>query len=441
MAKKKRKAAAPAAPLRPGAAALGLACALAAASGAWAVYLWRQLAAARAGLDVRCAFDSEGDCASVWQSGFAETIERVTGLPIAGHGVLFALVALALPAAVLVARSRGRRGDISWAAALVTAAAGIVAVLVLSAAQLAEGRFCGSCGVAYAFTLSYAAVCLFSTARVPWRELARGGALAAAAAGLGGIVLALGSQEQALPPAASLPAVPALPALPGAAAGDDLARFLGTLTPPVAQSLALALREYAASPPKPLREPRTLEGPALAPVRITEFADFLCSHCATLHGTLAQLQRNAPAGSVAIESRYFPLDGQCNPEIPRASGDGVRCTAARALICLAGEPGVFELAGKLYASQRSLSVDKVYELASPLRPRDRLEACVAAPETEATLKGDIAWAVEHGITGTPLVLVNGRKASGFPAFLWALVLAGGNPAHPSFAALPQPKGG
>jgi serine/threonine-protein kinase len=111
------------------------------------------------------------------------------------------------------------------------------------------------------------------------------------------------------------------------------------------------------------------------------------------------------------------------------------------MICLADTPGAFDVAGELYAHQRSLSVDEVYERASKLRPRAELEACASSPETEAKLQGDIAWAVEHQITGTPLVLVNGRKASGFPAFLWALVLAGGNPSHASFAALPQPKGG
>ena len=445
MAKKKKAAPArtlPAAPLRPGTAVLLLACALAVLGGGWALHLWRQLAAARAGLEVTCPFDSEGDCASVWQSGFAHSIEGATGLPIAGYGVLWALVALAFPAAVLVARSRGRRGDVSWAAALATSAAGIVSVLVLAAAQLADGRFCGSCGVAYALTLSYAAVCLFGTGRAPWGELVRGGLLAAAAAGLGGITLALGSSEQAPPPGAALARGAALPVNPaGAPSGDNLARYLATLAPPVAQSLALALREYAASEPKPLREPRALEGSPMAPVRITDFADLLCSHCAALHGTLTQLRRTAPEGSLAIESRYFPLDGQCNPQIPHASGDGVRCTAARVLICLAGTPGSFDLAGELYARQRDLSVDKIYELAARLRPRAALEACAASPETEAKLQGDIAWAVEHHISGTPLVLVNGRKASGFPAFLWALVLAGGDPSHASFAALPQPKGG
>jgi serine/threonine-protein kinase len=427
---------APAAP-QPSAGWLAAVLVLAAASGVWALHLWRQLARARGGAAVTCPFDAEGDCAEVWQSGFAAAVEQATGLPIAAHGVLWALVALALPAAVAIARARGRRGELAWAATLAAAAAGIVAVIALAAAQLADGRFCGSCGVAYALTLAYAGVCLFAGVRPSWGRLARGGALAAGAAALA----FAGLRAQAPPP--SPHASPSLAASAAGPAPRELATFLADLPQPVAEALGTTLREYGASPPVALPAPRALVGSPMAPVRITDFADFLCSHCAALHATLAQLRRSAPEGSVAIESRYFPLDGACNRHITQASADGVRCTAARVLICLEGDPGAFELAGELYARQRELDEDLVYELASRLRPREPLAACAASNETEAKLQADIALAEAQGIQGTPLVLVNGRRATGFPAFLWALVLAGGDARHPSFAALPsaKPKGG
>jgi serine/threonine-protein kinase len=419
---------------RPRGAWLALAIALAAASAAWALHLWRQLALARGGAAVTCPFDAEGDCAAVWQSGFAAAVEQATGLPIAAHGVLWSLVALALPAAVLAARVAGRRGDLAWAGTLAAAAAGIVAVIVLAAAQLADGRFCGSCGVTYALALAYAGACLAAGARPAWGRLARGGLLAGAAAALGFAGLALGVPAPPPPQARSAPLASA-----AGPAYRDLESFLASLAPPVAQALAETLREYGASPPVALSPPRALLGSAMAPVRITDFADLLCSHCAALHATLAQIRRSAPEGSVSIESRYFPLDGACNPRIARASEDRVRCTAARVLICLEGDPGAFELAGELYARQGELDADLVYSLAARLRPRAELEACAASPATEAELQGDIASAAALGIQGTPFVLVNGRRASGFPAFLWALVLAGGDAGHPSFAALPSPK--
>lgn len=414
---------------------------LAAASGGWALHLWRQLVLARAGGEVTCPFDAQGGCADVWSSAWALAVERATQLPIAAHGVLWSLVALALPLAVLAARARGRTGEVSFAAMLATGAAGVVASLVLASVQVAEGGFCASCTVQYVLVLAYAGVCVVGMARVGAGVLARGAGLAAACALVAGVALAaLGPRAPEAPSAAAH-----APAAPGGAAGGeaptDLAAYLASLPPPVAQAVSNALRDYESAPAKPLREPRALVGSPMAPIRITDFADLLCSHCASLHATLAQLRHEVPPELVAIESRYFPLDGHCNPHIPHASQEGVGCAAARALVCLEGDPRAFDVAGQIYARQRGLTAEDVFALAAPLRARESLAACMASPETEAKLRDDIAWAEEHGIQGTPLVLVNGRRASSFGAFLYALALAGGDPDHPAFAALPPPSAG
>lgn len=178
----------------------------------------------------------------------------------------------------------------------------------------------------------------------------------------------------------------------------------------------------------------------MAPVRITEFADPLCGHCANLHKILEELRRVAPPGSFSIDSRFFPLDGACNPKIPHER-DGVRCQAAKALLCLEGDPRFFEAAGRIYANQSKLSEEKIFELLAPIRPRGALESCIASPETSEKLGSDIEWATEQGITGTPLVVVNGRRTPAFAPLLYALVLSGGNPDHPGLAGLPPPRTG
>jgi serine/threonine-protein kinase len=75
--------------------------------------------------------------------------------------------------------------------------------------------------------------------------------------------------------------------------------------------------------------------------------------------------------------------------------------------------------------------------------RERLEDCVDSPETEAKLRDDIAWALQHEIKGTPLLLVNGREIPPPHTlhFLYAMVLAEANPEHPAFAELPPPRPG
>jgi serine/threonine-protein kinase len=215
-----------------------------------------------------------------------------------------------------------------------------------------------------------------------------------------------------------------------------LGKLISRLSTPYRQALSNALAVYAEGDDVPIRPPRGLVGPSTAPVRITSFSDILCGHCADLHRTVKLLMEKLPPGSFAYEMREFPLDAECNPAVQMTTGDGLRCLAARALIC-AGKDSL-ALADALFENQRRLTKEKIYELAEPFLSRERLDECVASPETAAELAGDIEWATEHDIVGTPLVLVNGREATPATFFLFAIVLAKGDPENPAFAVLPPP---
>jgi protein-disulfide isomerase len=425
-------------PAQPGARTLWLLAGLGLASAGWAVHLWNQLLIGRAGGEVACGFGDSGACTAVWDSAFASMVHGATGLPVAGWGLVWGIAALLLPLLVLWAHRRGSAGKLSWAATLMTAAAGVLGVGGLAVALLVGGSICQSCVVTYVLVLAYASVAFLALRGMAWPDLARGAGLAAGLVGAAwGVLLVPGLRTPpAVDPTAALPE-PAAGA-ERAAAPRDLPGYLASLSPPTAQALSDELQEFRGREPGPLREPRALIGSSMAALRITDFADLMCSHCASLHRTLEQVRALASEGSIAIESRYFPLDGKCNPQIKGRTEEGVRCIAARALICLEGEPEVFEYAGRLYAGQRTLTGDRVYEVLGPLRDRAQLELCVDDPMTHAKLREDIEWAQANGITGTPLVLVNGRRASAFPPLLYALALAAGNPDHPAFAELPAP---
>lgn len=221
---------------------------------------------------------------------------------------------------------------------------------------------------------------------------------------------------------------------PDAARLDEV---ISRLSPSLRQGVSNALALYSRGDRVPLRPARWLIGSSTAPVRITEFTDILCSHCGELHETLKVLQEMLPSGSFALEPRQFPLDSECNPTVPSSSGRGVRCLAARAMICL--ERDSMSFADALFENQRWLTTEHIYDAAAPFMSRERLEGCVASPETEAKLRDDIAWALQHEIHGTPLLLVNGREVPPTLHFLYAMVLAKANPEHPAFAVLPPPQ--
>jgi serine/threonine-protein kinase len=343
------------------------------------------------------------------------------------------MVAFALPLWALVRRARGHFLEPVWSATLLTALAGIASVVVLAGASLSFGRLCTTCVVTYVLVLAYAAPCLLAAGRLRYSQVRRGAVLA-----LGALVLAfLALLYPGLrTPRSSVEAGSALLEVVERSDATPLEKLISRLSLPLRQGLSDALAAYAKADRVPLHPARLLIGPPMAAVRITEFSDILCGHCADLHETMELLREKLPRGSFAVELRQFPLDGDCNSAVENSSGDGVRCLAARAVICVAEDS--MDFAGVLFENQRELTTEKIYDLAAPFMSREPLEDCVASPETDAKLQDDIAWATEHEIVGTPLVLVNGRKASSAVHFLFAMVLAEADPEHPAFAVLPRP---
>lgn len=408
-----------------------------------AAFLWAELVISRSGGATFCG-PGASDCASLWDGSFASGVHRRTGLPIAGWGLVWGVVAAALPLLALLARARGQGTPAAHTAIRVTAAAGAATIVVMLAVAAGERVFCLGCAATYLLVAGYAGIALAGWPRAGWPEAGRGVAFAA-----GGVVAAFllllypglhtpsaggDAGRAAMAAAATAPATPA-------ATGDtptdrQLAELMAALSPTLKQRLADSLAIYRAAAPQPGPEPRALRGSPQAPVRITEFTDVLCEHCADLHATLAALAQHVPQGSYSVDSRQFPLDGACNPLLQPRPAESERCIASKARICLETNPGADEYAGKLFENQKGLTTADVYELAEPYIPRKQLEACVGSARTQARLEEDVRFAGRFDPDGTPIVAVNGRQGTSFGPFLLAMVLTGGDAGHPAFDALP-----
>ncbi len=447
-----------------GVRALATLAALASANALWAVFLWRELIRARAGETPFCGFGESADCGTLWSASFAGTIHNMTGVPVAGWGLVWALVAALLPLFALATKHKSRQVAACTAIEL-TAVAGVAGIVALLAASAAEGLFCTSCALTYVLTLAYAAVTLFALNR-PVPRSSQG--LALAAAGTIGCYLLLlypglktpksateegqralaGAAHQVEQAGASSAAMAegrsqARSDGGGPAGAVDLDRrleeFVASLKPRTRQDLSDTLfvnrngRQHAVEPPRLL----ALGAPG-ARVEIAEFTDILCSHCATLHHTMTQLSNLLPPGSFNLDARHFPLDGRCNQHLTPRDGDDVRCMAAKTLICVEDTGWSFELSGTLFEHQRGLTSEQVYELAAPFIDRDQLTPCLSSEATAAKLASDVDYAWHYEPHGTPLVLINGREGNPFPPFLYAIILAGGDPDHAAFASLPTP---
>jgi serine/threonine-protein kinase len=422
------------------AASLGALAALGFASALWAGFLWSELLVARAGGTPFCGL-AEGGCTALWDGAFAREVHRLSGVPVAGFGLLWGLVAALVPLLALVRAAEGREAPEILSAVRIIAGAGLVAVFVLVAVLAVEGAFCSGCFLSYLLAAGYAGIALGGWQRLGLPAAGRGGGLAAGAA----ITAYLGllypgthtprGQEGRKSIEAAAPAT--APGTGHSSRDEALQRLVSSLPPQALQTLSDSLYIYATASQAALPAPRSLLGPADAPVRITEFTDVLCDHCAELGEVLEAIRERVPEGSFSVEPRHFPLDGRCNPRMQRPyEGEDVRCLAARVGICLEGGAGAEAVPAALFAARKELTPRKVLEIAKGHAKASSLEACLASPETERKLQEDIALAARFDIHGTPLVLVNGRKGTSFGPFLYAMILTGGAATHPAFASLP-----
>lgn len=436
----------------------------------WAVFLWGELLVARSGGTTFCELGGSASCSQLWDGAFASQVHAITRIPVAGWGVIWGVLAMALPLVALI-----RRDEAGSPTAFVTAsrligavgALGVVGLLVVSAAA---GNLCIGCLGTYIITGLYALVALYGLRDEGFDEM--GGAIGAAAGGTVALALVLlypgmqtpksqaSQQKDVLKTAAkvasgtnaghaandghghsaaptgglSAPAKPVAPQNP-ADVTARLRQFFGSIPPPMKQGIADSVGMYKASPVFDVGAPRVVLG-GDAKLTITEWTDIRCGHCAQLHEALEEIHKVVPPGSFNVVPRHFPLDGTCNSGIQRR-GDGVSCLAAKAQICL--EPlgdKLFEYSGKLFKNQQSLTPKMVMDLAKPYMPEDALQKCINSPATEAALKSDVEAALKTNPEGTPVVLINGKKGTGFGAFLFAMIVAGGNVDDPAFQMLP-----
>jgi serine/threonine-protein kinase len=402
------------------------------------VFQWVELRAIQAGGTAVCSINASVNCETVWTSPFAQRVGSLTGLPIAGLGVVWGLAAAACAGALLW---RARSGRALRPAVLPVRTVGVVAALIcitLIAGSISAGALCLTCLGTYVLVLGYAAVALAALpgALQPGSaEWTRALGLPAAVSAVAWIALLL------VGPTRPTGTLPPRSAGKGSGTSKDVSQFLASRPASEKQALADALARFAREPaPAPvnvLPRPRLMKGPADAPVHLVEWTDILCPHCRHLNDSLEELQQAVPPGRLAVEPRQYPLDGACNPDVPQ-KGDGLRCTGSLALICLEQAPDYWTLRDKVFAAQSKLTRESLLQIASSGSiPRSQLEACIASPEAAAKLQDDIRYAALYSPTGTPIVAINGKPAYAAPVFLYALTMASGDPTAPVLtSALP-----
>lgn len=411
--------------ISPNALALMLVTAL--AESLLSIYQWMELLLVRGGGTATCAINDTVNCATVWSSDFASRVHALIGMPVAGLGLVWGLTAFGISVVIVHRMISGADTEGPVAAAKVWAALGVLSCITFGVASAKIGAVCLTCLGTYALTIGFALPVLLLLPKVP--------SFVPGAVWLGAIAVPIflallwpGSQTPKGTPTA----------INKGPKEEDVEKYFANLEWGEAQAAAEARAAWKQSTPRDTSAFKVHEryGPADAPVKIVEFTDILCGHCRTLIATLDMLKKAVPAANLSIEPRYFPLDSECNTKVAMSSGDGVRCLGAKVQICLEGTPQYWTVRDELFENQSSLGKSKILQIASKAMPMEKLEACVAAPQTQARIDEDVAYAGLYDPKGTPIVLLNGQETPPIAAFLYGMVMSKGDPNTKYFAKLP-----
>lgn len=140
-------------------------------------------------------------------------------------------------------------------------------------------------------------------------------------------------------------------------------------------------------------------------ITIVEFADFECPFCGVVAPDLKDLAAASP--EVRVVFKHYPLDNACNANIKRVFHKEA-CKAAAATECAHQQGRFWELSRLMFLNQEALGGGGIEFMASQVGlDKPTFDACLAAPETMAAVRDDIAHATAIGIDGTPSIFVLG----------------------------------
>lgn len=402
-----------------------------------AIYQWLELLELRAGRPVACAVNETLNCAKVWDTGLSHRIHEYLGVPVAGLGVLWGVVAFGL-AALSFQRARSGGDAATFSGAVKTWAwAGLLACVTFITASVQAKALCITCLGTYVLTAGYGfgALKLLGGPAIPEQKDLMSGAG-------WGLVLAVPLYLALLIPGSRTPqkTAAALPVL-DERDPNNFEKIVDGMPERERLAAAWARAEWKKSPsPDVSAFPvRLVKGNPAAPVKMVEFSDILCGHCAQFEQMFHEIESMAPANGLSLEPRYYPLDGECNPDIKGSRQDGVRCYGAKLQICTEKSPKFWEIRKEMFENQDRLDQGLMLSIAQRHGVSTmELQACLNAPETTARLNEDIAYAKRFNIEGTPMVVLNGKVAPPSPIFLIGMVMSGGNPDSPVLMRLPPP---
>ncbi len=146
-----------------------------------------------------------------------------------------------------------------------------------------------------------------------------------------------------------------------------------------------------------------------ARVQILKFSDYQCPGCRAAHDVLKLVLAKYDRGTVEFVLKHYPLEGECNPNVPNGNHFAA-CEAAAAYVMARGTGFQQKLDDWLFEHQRDLTRDVVRQAATEqagIKDFDaRYPRALQEVRTDASLGGLMK------VRFTPTIYLNGRMIAG-----------------------------
>lgn len=177
-----------------------------------------------------------------------------------------------------------------------------------------------------------------------------------------------------------------------------------------AKPAASAAKPAAAAPAAAeIKYKTNVKGPADAPIKVVEFADFMCPGCQAAAGALRSwFAQQGP--DINLTFKNFPLEQSCNPGVGQTVHRGA-CELARGAICASELGNFWAYHDRIFSRSWEVATrqDVVDNGVAVGLNKAKFEACLAAPSTQSALALQIKEAFDIVVRVTPTLVVNGKK--------------------------------
>ena len=186
---------------------------------------------------------------------------------------------------------------------------------------------------------------------------------------------------------------------------------------PVA-GFSFAQEEATPTAPSPAEQKykTNVKGPMDAPIKVVEFADFMCGGCQAASGALRAYFAQQ-ASDINLTFKNFPLEKTCNPGIGQTIHNGA-CELALGAICAAELQNFWPYHDRIFSRSWEVATrkDVIDNGVAVGMDKAKLEACMASPAAKSKLAKEVKEGFEAVVQVTPTLLVNGKKLAALNQF-------------------------